>query len=83
MNASFERDLIEELDTDGFEKTVLFGYHGMRFGDNKHSQDNKRPRGEKPARPLIHKTGNSNVILCLSIMKNYGIIFERKIIIDA
>lgn len=41
MNVSSVHELLEELDSDGFKKTVLFGYNGMKFDGARHAQDQK------------------------------------------
>jgi len=33
------RVLLDELESDNIEKTVLFGYHGLSFGGSEHAQD--------------------------------------------
>ena len=41
MNVSSVQELLEELDSDGLARTVLFGYNGMKFNEARHSQDQK------------------------------------------
>ena len=39
LGTSDRSTLLKELDDDGIEKTVLFGYHGLSFGSEPHAQD--------------------------------------------